>query len=162
MKEDPMAKTKQDSRFRATVAQLLVKLQDRLNRVDLVSSQTAASVVTLSEHLVRADRGAGSETLLNQTRQAGNMRALVALRESMMTAFVRARKDIEDLQKTVGYLRKRLIVAESQAAEALEFKRELRRIVDNQRSGETSPEQRVEKGTVINDLWKGNSGCCVR
>lgn len=166
-----MAKQLKAPKNAALLGQLLVKLQDRLTRVGQESSQNALEILALQD-LDRTTRQVVGDLRVNANRQTA---ALIALRDSTLKAFGDVRKDVQDLLKLNQKLNERLGIAESQIAtltarlvkveatakEAIEFKHDLRRIVDNQRSGE--PLNRgAEQGTPINDLWKGNSGGCVR
>jgi hypothetical protein len=124
-----MAKSKKSS-VNGKLAELLSKLQERLNRVGLESSQTAALVVSLQDENAALKASMMRENALNHSRALAQTNALIALRESTAKAFAQVRTDIESGQHTSGKHGQRLVVVEIIADEALEFKRELRRIVD--------------------------------
>lgn len=120
---------KVDRKYISGLASILVKLQDRLNRVGLQSSQTTAAVEVLQDQtrlsvgklnaVVDAVKihGERQETL-NHSRALSQTDSLVKLRDSAKTAFEQVKQDVAELLKFNQRLNERVGQLESRTDSA--------------------------------------------
>jgi hypothetical protein len=151
------------------LAEVLVKLQDRISRV----ASEAADITEAHETRINALwEDAARQEKLNLSRAQLAAKEYAELKKAVTEGWTKIRLDFQEvvklnqkLNERIGkaesriiFLAEALTVATHKANEALEFKRDLRRIVDVQTQEEvrrtsTAPLSGNAQGTSINDLW---------